>query len=100
MRERDSINIGGPRLRPDPSLKNSFRKGGVKLDGSPSNLVLSVDSDTEISGIFDRGATNQDGFYAYYSTSETSGFVKATNAEAVMPGTDNTFKITGLTPLT
>ncbi|HNX01755.1 MAG TPA: fibronectin type III domain-containing protein [Candidatus Cloacimonadota bacterium] len=72
------------------------RGGLVKPNGSPSNLALTVDSDTAISGSFTIGSTNQAGHYAYYSTDQVT-WTKATNAEAVMTGSDNTFQITGLT---
>ena len=75
-----------------------FMRGGgaVAPDGAPSALILTVDSDTEISGTFTIGSTNHDGHYVYYSDDNIT-YVKAENVEAVMIGADNTFQVTGLT---
>ena len=46
------------------------RSGGaaVTLDGVPSNLVLTVDSDTQITATFESTSANQEGYRLYIST--------------------------------
>lgn len=59
-------------------------------DGNPSNLVLTVVSDTEIDGTFTEGSTNQDGFRVYISTDNVT-FTEKTTV------TGGSFQATGLT---
>lgn len=59
-------------------------------DGNPSNLVLTVVSDTEIDGTFTEGSTNQDGFRVYISTDNVT-FTEKTTV------TSGSFQATGLT---
>lgn len=66
-------------------------RGGTSApDGIPSNLVLTVVSDTEIDGTFTEGSTNQDGFRVYISTDNVTFTEKTT----VLSGS---FSATGLT---
>ena len=65
--------------------------GGEAPDGNPSSLILTVDSDTQISGSFTIGSTNQDGHRVYISTDNITFTLDQT-----LTGTDNTFTTTGL----
>ena len=71
-----------------------FRRGGgaVAPDGAPSALILTVDSDTEISGTFTIGSTNHDGHYVYFSSNGVDFVLDQT-----LIGADNDFEKTGLT---
>jgi hypothetical protein len=52
--------------------------GAAKPDGAPFNLVLTVDSDSQISGVFESTSTNQDGYEVAISTDGTTYTLKTT----------------------
>jgi hypothetical protein len=72
---------------------SGFNSGISVPNGSPSALILTVDSDTAITGAFTIGSTNQDGHYVYISTDNGVTYAQT---EVVWNTTSN-FTKTGLT---
>jgi predicted GH43/DUF377 family glycosyl hydrolase len=75
----------------------SFKRGGVSwssywLTRTPTDLVLTVVSDTRIDGTFTINGTGQDGHKVYTSTDNVTFTLNQT-----LTGSDNTFSVIGLT---